>query len=460
VRTLSKIVLFGSALFVLSIQTHGQLKPATLLRNIEPKYADSMKDYLVDPVAIKLVVDEKGIPFSLESSTALPPNIVRAVAEAKFAPATQNGKTVAVSTTVTMQVRWPYSHFQSVEDRPSTGDPKVWGQLERAGWSLKPTDATALETNLKDRIDSAESRATLIAYASTVVGDEFRLRQTRHIEWLVRNQPDSGMLGKPAAMLFTAAGPYQNANGFDQIRKRWLEQIEATPNNMSVLGHAAYFLRLSDPETAEQLLTRALPRMGGVATWLGELYALTAIGTTSLNYKNGMPITAESRFPDSGFGKHAQRELQTTTDRRVLLSALDVIHYGGSSLAKAKALPEGFDSFCRMLLQRVKEFHPDTTVSCDLSSPGSGDDVQAGALVNHPNPPYPSDAHSKAIQGNVRFAAIVGTDGKIQSADLLSGPLVFYEPCLSALKKWSYKPTMLNGEPVEVLTQIDINFVR
>ena len=113
-----------------------------------------------------------------------------------------------------------------------------------------------------------------------------------------------------------------------------------------------------------------------------------------------------------------------------------------------------------MLLQRVKEFHPDTTVSCDLSSPGSGDDVQAGALVNHPNPPYPSDAHSKAIQGNVRFAAIVGTDGKIQSADLLSGPLVFYEPCLSALKKWSYKPTMLNGEPVEVLTQIDINFVR
>jgi protein TonB len=54
--------------------------------------------------------------------------------------------------------------------------------------------------------------------------------------------------------------------------------------------------------------------------------------------------------------------------------------------------------------------------------------------------------------------AIIGKDGTIQNLQVASGHPLLVPAALDAVKQWVYKPTLLNGEPVEVITQIDVNF--
>ena len=87
-----------------------------------------------------------------------------------------------------------------------------------------------------------------------------------------------------------------------------------------------------------------------------------------------------------------------------------------------------------------------------------GGNVQAANLIKKATPTYPALAKSARIQGTVRFTAIIGKDGTIQNLTLVSGHPMLVQSATDAVKQWVYKPTLLNGEPVEVITQIDVNF--
>jgi protein TonB len=87
-----------------------------------------------------------------------------------------------------------------------------------------------------------------------------------------------------------------------------------------------------------------------------------------------------------------------------------------------------------------------------------GGNVQAAKLVRQPKPVYPPLAKQARIQGAVKFTAIIGKDGTIQNLQLLSGHPLLVQAATEAVKQWVYQPTLLNGEAVEVVTQIDVNF--
>jgi len=87
-----------------------------------------------------------------------------------------------------------------------------------------------------------------------------------------------------------------------------------------------------------------------------------------------------------------------------------------------------------------------------------GGNVQAANLIKKITPVYPALAKSARIQGTVRFTAIIGKDGTIQNLQLVSGHPMLVQSATEAVKQWIYKPTLLNDEPVEVITQIDVNF--
>jgi len=87
-----------------------------------------------------------------------------------------------------------------------------------------------------------------------------------------------------------------------------------------------------------------------------------------------------------------------------------------------------------------------------------GGNVQAANLVKKVSPPYPPLAKQARIQGVVRFTAIIGKDGTIQNLQLVTGHPLLVPAATEAVKQWIYKPTLLNGDPVEVITQIDVNF--
>jgi len=87
-----------------------------------------------------------------------------------------------------------------------------------------------------------------------------------------------------------------------------------------------------------------------------------------------------------------------------------------------------------------------------------GGNVQQAKLVSQPKPVYPPLARQARIQGTVRFTAIIGVDGHIQNLTLVTGHPLLVPSAQEAVKQWVYQPTLLNGEPVEVVTQIDVNF--
>jgi TonB family protein len=84
--------------------------------------------------------------------------------------------------------------------------------------------------------------------------------------------------------------------------------------------------------------------------------------------------------------------------------------------------------------------------------------VQAANLIKKVIPTYPQLARSTRIQGTVRFTAHIGKDGRILNLKFTSGPSVLVDAAAAAVKQWVYRPTLLNGVPVEVITQIDVNF--
>jgi protein TonB len=87
-----------------------------------------------------------------------------------------------------------------------------------------------------------------------------------------------------------------------------------------------------------------------------------------------------------------------------------------------------------------------------------GGQVEAAKLIFKPTPEYPPLAKMARIQGTVRLEAIIANDGTIQDLKVLSGHPLLVKAALDAVKQWRYQPTLLNGEPVEVVTEIDVNF--
>jgi periplasmic protein TonB len=84
--------------------------------------------------------------------------------------------------------------------------------------------------------------------------------------------------------------------------------------------------------------------------------------------------------------------------------------------------------------------------------------VTEGLLVHKVQPAYPPLARQARIQGSVVIAALIGKDGSIQNLKVTSGHPMLTQAALDAVRQWKYKPYYLNGEPVEVDTQITVNF--
>jgi protein TonB len=87
-----------------------------------------------------------------------------------------------------------------------------------------------------------------------------------------------------------------------------------------------------------------------------------------------------------------------------------------------------------------------------------GGNVQQANLIRKVTPVYPPLAKQARIQGTVKFTAVISRDGTIQNLQLVSGHPLLVPAAQEAVKQWVYRPTLLNGEPVEVITQIDVNF--
>jgi protein TonB len=84
--------------------------------------------------------------------------------------------------------------------------------------------------------------------------------------------------------------------------------------------------------------------------------------------------------------------------------------------------------------------------------------VTEGLLIHRITPVYPHIAVLGRIQGQVLLQATIGRDGAIQNLHVISGPPMLISAAMAAVQQWRYRPYLLNNEPVEVETQITVNF--
>jgi periplasmic protein TonB len=84
--------------------------------------------------------------------------------------------------------------------------------------------------------------------------------------------------------------------------------------------------------------------------------------------------------------------------------------------------------------------------------------VSTGLLIRKVPPTYPPLARQARIQGVVILQAQISKEGNIQNLQLISGHPMLAPAAIEAVKQWKYKPYLLNGEPVEVDTQVQVNF--
>ena len=84
--------------------------------------------------------------------------------------------------------------------------------------------------------------------------------------------------------------------------------------------------------------------------------------------------------------------------------------------------------------------------------------MQQAKLVRQVPPVYPPEARQAGVSGVVRLNVVVAKDGTVANIEVALGPPMLAQAAIDAVRQWVYRPTLLNGVPVEVSTMVEINF--
>jgi protein TonB len=84
--------------------------------------------------------------------------------------------------------------------------------------------------------------------------------------------------------------------------------------------------------------------------------------------------------------------------------------------------------------------------------------VATGLLLQKVQPTYPAIAKAARVQGTVVLQATISKNGSITNLRVQSGPAMLQQSALDAVRNWRYKPYLLNGDPVEVETTVNVVF--
>jgi periplasmic protein TonB len=84
--------------------------------------------------------------------------------------------------------------------------------------------------------------------------------------------------------------------------------------------------------------------------------------------------------------------------------------------------------------------------------------VTQGLLIQRVQPVYPAQARQMRLQGSVQLQAMISKQGNITSVKVLNGDPTLARSAVDAVKQWKYKPYYLNGEPVDIQTQVTVIF--
>jgi protein TonB len=114
-----------------------------------------------------------------------------------------------------------------------------------------------------------------------------------------------------------------------------------------------------------------------------------------------------------------------------------------------------------MAVKNASASHSDAEPASTLRTAGIvelSQQVAEGRLIYRVAPEYPEPARQQRIQGPVVLDLHIGRDGAIQEVTLVNGAPLLADAAIAAVKRWRFKPHILDGHPVEMQTRVTLNF--
>jgi TonB family protein len=219
-------------------------------------------------------------------------------------------------------------------------------------------------------------------------------------------------------------------------------------NAAGVQAGVPTIVRSSDPvpeRTATQVRVMATPQ--ALAPRSGTIDQIDVTGlsdTATAGLLAQLPVHAGDPFTGETLTRAAEAARQFDTHLTVGMSA------GPSGANVMTIRPQG------SVQAVISPAQPNLAVPVGAAVVASN--VEASNLINVVRPVYPPLAKMARQQGSVKFQATIGKDGSVEEVLPISGPPLLVQAAMDAVKKWTYKPMVLNGAPVEVVTTIDVNF--
>jgi protein TonB len=130
------------------------------------------------------------------------------------------------------------------------------------------------------------------------------------------------------------------------------------------------------------------------------------------------------------------------------------------SLVLNAALAVSFFTILAFSQDKPQQDAPSPQTEKKITRIKQGGNITAKMLLKDESvqPIYPQEAKDKRIQGTVRLHVIIAKDGSVGQVELISGHPLLAVAALEAVRQWKYRRTLLNGEPVEVDTTVDVIF--
>jgi protein TonB len=263
-----------------------------------------------------------------------------------------------------------------------------------------------------------------------------------------------------AAVVILAAGAYV---GLSHFQRRAPEpeaaQTETTPAPVTTA-------QIAKPSGAQRSLGVPAPKPSPSLP-SSQNGAITAKGHASGNTDSASDDAGSSSAPSSSKPSSSpSSDVSKTADVDEAAAAPIVVKAGKSPVvhSKAGAVDAPDPSIIGMATAGATAPPPDLGSGPEVSPKpvlqrlNVSQGVSRGLLFKKVQPTYPQNALSMKIEGSVELMATISKTGDITRVQVLSGDSKLSKAATDAVKQWKYKPYLLNGEPVEIQTQVTINF--
>lgn len=186
-------------------------------------------------------------------------------------------------------------------------------------------------------------------------------------------------------------------------------------------------------------------------------------------------VDGKLQAPSSGMASYycfdpATLALRMTYSNQLTKQFSQLVKTQGRYLPRQVVVTEGKQKLFTASVETIEAlsttdamFSPPADATLEQRAPSphgdSQDDVTTGSLVKKTQPLYPLASKMAHEQGVVVLGAVIGTDGRIHDLEVLASPSpMLAESAVNSVKKWEYKPYLLNGVAVEVETVVNVTY--